>query len=456
MTSTSSQARESWGSRLGFILAASGSAIGLANIWKFPYIVGTNGGGAFILTYLICTFLIGFPVMMCEVLMGRTTQSSPKSAFKKLGGKTWGFAGALTVFTALLVTSFYSAVAGWILGYLVEALRGTLHHFQGAAEAVTHYDSLVSHPLWGLGFHAIFLFICTFVVLRGVRGGLELGNKIMMPILFLILLLIALKGMALPGAKKGLHFIFQPDWSQLSPTAVLLALGQSFFTLSAGQGTMITYGSYMSKKDNLPLTCVPVIFADVIISVLACIAVFTIVFSSGLEPAAGPGLLFHTLPLVFSQIPGGYLIGICFFLLVTLAAISSEISAMEVVVAYLVDEWSLARKQAVSIAALLALLVGVPSALSYSLLEGFQPLSMPFVFFMDYLCTGLLIPLGGFLAVVLVGWTWGFDNAFQKLCQGGEEFFARWSFLRTYFRICICWVSPLLIVVVFMHAIGWI
>jgi len=447
--------RSTWGSRLGFIFAVAGSAVGLANIWRLPYIVGSNGGAAFLMVYLLCLVLIGFPVFMAEILIGRTTHTSPSGAFKKLGKRDiWGYAGKMTIVTGFIVSSFYCAVAGWILGYLVEAISGNITQFSDSAQAAGHYSSLIENPLWGLGFYSCFLVICTGVLYLGVRHGIERGNKIMMPCLFIVLIVLVIKGLTLPGASEGLKFLFSPDWNELTPKSFLIALGQAFFTLSLGQGTMVTYGSYLGRKDNLVKSCFPIILMDTLVSLLAAVAVFTIVFSGGLEPDAGPGLIFHTLPLIFSQIPGGYFVAIMFFLLVLLAAITSQISAMEPTIAYLIDEYGWSRKPAVLACASGVFILGIPSALSYSVLKDFTFFGEPFLDFISFVASSLLIPLGGFFAVILVGWIWGVPNALAQLKEGAEEYFEKNSWLKTYFWFCFKYAAPILMVFVFLNALG--
>lgn len=446
--------RAAWGSRIGFIFAVAGSAVGLANIWRFPYVVGQHGGAAFIAVYLFCLLLIGFPVFMSEILIGRTTQTSPSGAFRMLGGKGWAWAGKLTILTGFIVSAFYSAVAGWILGYLVEAVSGRISSFGSTEAVVSHHQSLMDNPLWGLSFHFFFLLVCLGVLLLGVRGGIERGNKIMMPILFVVLILLAIKGIMMPNASKGLAFLLTPDWSALTPQAFLMALGQAFFTLSLGQGTMVTYGSYLSKNENLLASCVPVVLMDTVVSLLSAVAVFTIVFSVGLEPGSGPGLIFHTLPWVFSQIPWGHGIAVLFFLLVVLAALTSEISALEPSIAYLIDEWGWKRTPAVLICGLGAFLLGIPSALSYSLLKEQTIAGMTFLDMMDFLATSVLIPLGGLCAVLLVGWRWGVPNALVQLKQGAAGLFERHRWLGRYFWFCFKYSAPILIALVFLNAFG--
>lgn len=448
-------ARDSWGSRIGFIFAVAGSAVGLANIWRFPYIVGQNGGAAFILVYLICLILIGFPVFMAEMLIGRTTQTSPSGAFRQLGKRpAWSWAGKLTILTGFIVSSFYSAVAGWILGYLVEALMGRASSFESTSHSIAHYQSLMDNPAWGLAFHFFFLLACVCVLYFGVRNGIERGNKILMPLLFIVLFCLVAKGLLMPNSINGLKFLFQPDWSLLTPSAILIALGQSFFTLSLGQGTMVTYGSYLGTKENLITSCLPCVIMDTLVSIFSAIAVFTIVFSVGLQPDSGPGLIFHTLPWVFSQIPGGHFMAVMFFLLVFLAALTSEISAMEPTIAYLIDERGWKRKPAVIACGVGAFLLGVPSALSYNLLKDYTIFNKTFLDFIDFTASSILIPLGGFLAVILVGWRWGVHNALSQLKLGASEFFQRNPWLSYYFWFCFKYSAPILIIFVFLNALG--
>jgi neurotransmitter:Na+ symporter, NSS family len=447
--------RDSWGSRLGFIFAVAGSAVGLANIWRFPYIVGQNGGAAFIFVYLFCLMLIGFPVFMAEMLIGRTTQTSPSGAFEQLGKRPgWRWGGRLTILTGFIVSSFYSAVAGWILGYLIEAIQGRFFQFESSEHAVQHYQSLMENPWWGVTFHFFFLSLCIGVLVLGVRKGIERGNKIMMPMLIIVLLLLVVKGLTMPNAAEGLRFLFTPEWSRLTPTAFLIALGQSFFTLSIGQGTMVTYGSYLNRSENLVKSCFPIVIMDTAISLLAAVTVFTIVFSVGMEPGSGPGLVFHTLPWVFSQIPGGYFIAILFFFLVVLAALSSEISALEPSIAYLCDERKWKRKPAVFACGIGAFLLGIPSALSYSLLKDYTLYNETFLDWVDFLASAILIPIGGFLAVILVGWSWGVGNALTQLKLGASDMFEKHPWLKGYFWLCFKYVAPILMIIVFLNAIG--
>lgn len=448
--------REHWGSRIGFILAVAGSAIGLANIWRFPYITGAHGGAAFILIYLLCLLAIGFPAFIAEITIGRKTQTNPGTAFRLLGkSRLWGLIGKMTIATGFIVSAFYSAVAGWILGYLWEAFKGTLTEFQSNQEAVSHYHALLGDPVWGVGFHALFLFLSVAILYSGVKDGIERCNKFFMPLLFFILLTLVVKGILLPNSFESLTFLLKPDWSSITPAAFLVALGQSFFTLSIGQGTLVTYGSYLSKKENIITSSFPVVVMDTLVSIFSALAVFTIVFSIGLKPDQGPSLLFQTLPLVFSQIPGGYLLSVLFFLLVVIAALTSEISALEPLIAYLCDERRWKRHQAVLFSGTASFLVGVPCALSTSTLRHIPVLGHENILEAAiYLCSNILIPLGGLAAVLLVGWRWGIASTFEELNEGSENGFKENPLLRGYLRVCFRYVSPLLILIVFLSAIG--
>lgn len=448
------KARATWGSKLGFILSVAGSAVGLANIWRFPYIVGQYGGAAFIAVYLLALLLIGFPVFISEVLIGRATQTSPSGAFTRLGGKAWGYAGKMTIITGFIVSAFYSAVAGWILGYLFEAGLGNLSSFSSTSAVHEHHINLMANPYWGLGFHFAFLASCTGVLFLGVRNGIERCNKILMPLLFVVLITLAVHGLTQKNASEGLAFLLQPDWKALSAGSILVALGQAFFTLSLGQGTMVTYGSYLSPKENVLQGCVPVVLMDTLVSILSAVAVFTIVFSAGLKPDSGPGLIFHTLPWVFSQIPAGHLVAILFFLLVVFAALTSEISAMEPTIAYLMDEKKWTRHRAVIACGIGAFLLGIPAALSTSVLKDWTFMGMTWLEGMDFLSTSILIPLGALAAVVLVGYKWGVAHALQEMGEGAGRRFREHRWISLYFWFCFKYTAPLLIVFVFLNALG--
>jgi len=443
--------REQWRSKLGFIWAAVGSAVGLGSIWRFPYIVGENGGATFILLYLICLLIIGLPVLLAEFTIGRKTHLSPKGAFQKLGN--WGAIGKATIFTGFLVSTFYGVIAGWTFGYLVEALKGGLTQFQTSAQAADLFQQLSTSTFWSVGYQALFMVVGGAVLYKGVQRGIEKGNKIMIPLLVIILLLLVIKGLSLPGGQKGLSFLFQPDWSMVTPTAFIMALGQAFFSLSLGQGTMVTYGSYLSQKENLPGTSLPIAFFSVLISLLAGIAIFTIVFAVGVPPTSGESLMFQTLPLIFSKMTGGYLLCLAFFVLLFLAALTSQISALEPAIAYLIDQKKWSRKKAVIAVTISSFLVGVPSALSFGVLSGVQIFNMKIFSAVLGLCVNILIPLGGLAAVILVGWKWGIKKAVDHMETGSHRLFHKYPLLRIYFMVGIKYVAPIAILFILFDSL---
>lgn len=445
--------RASWKSKVGFIFAAAGSAVGLANIWRFPYIVGSYGGAAFIYIYLGCLLLIGLPVFISEVLIGREGQKNPKSSFKKLGGNSfWSFSGFFTIITGFLISSFYAVVAGWVLGYLIAAIFGQVNHFSTASEAQLFYKSLVSNPVWGIGFLFFFILICFFLLISGVRKGLERGSEIMVPFLIFILIALVINGVTLPNAHIGLSFYLKPNWSLITPTTFLYALGHAFFTLSLGQGTMVTYGSYLDKKESVLNNCLPVALIDTGIAILAGLAIFPIVFSVGLRPDEGAPLVFYTLPLVFSQLKGGYLLALLFFLLLSLAALTSQISAMEPLIAYLIDEKKWKRSSAVAFVSIGAFLVGVPTALSNNISPRFLILKQSFFECISYIALEVMVPVGGFLAVLLVAWKLGMKKAFKLFKKGPTSAWVDNPAIKAYLWTTVKYLAPILIVIIFLHA----
>jgi NSS family neurotransmitter:Na+ symporter len=438
--------RENWKSKAGFIFAALGSAVGLGSIWRFPYVVGENGGAVFIFLYILCLFLIGFPVLIAEIIIGKATQKSPSLAFKKLSNSSlWEKGGLMTLVTGFIISSFYSVIAGIGFGYLIEAISGNLSNVTSASQASATFQALSANPVWCVGFHFFFLLLALFILFSGVRKGIEVGSKIMMPLLIFVLILLVIKGLSLPSASKGLTFLFSPDFSSVTPGVFLMALGQAFFTLSLGQGTMITYGSYLPKKANVLKTLSIVVLLNTIIAILMGVAIFTVVFDTGIAPTAGPALLFETLPLVFSQITGGYWFSILFFLLVTIAALTSEISALEPMISYFIDKKNMKRKKAVLITVLGAFILGIPSALSFSYLKDLLFHKSFFTLISD-LSVNILVPLGGFIAVLLVGWKT--KRHLELLLEDKHKS------VRTYFKITTKYLAPFLILLILMHLLG--
>ncbi|PIE86034.1 MAG: sodium-dependent transporter [Bacteroidia bacterium] len=449
--------REQWGSKLGFILAAAGSAIGLGNIWKFPYVAGDSGGAAFIVVFLVCIFIIGLPVTVGEILIGRTAQRGPVGAFKKLGNNSrlWTSVGALGVVTGFLILSFYAVVAGWSLGYVVESLKGTFFTFEAPEAAGMYFQSLTSNPYWIIGFLFIFMAISLVFVLFGIQKGIERGSKIMMPVLFILLLALMVRGLTLKGASKGLEFFFSPDWSKINGQVILLALGQAFFTMSIGMGAMLTYGSYMSEKDNILSSSLQILILDTAISIIAGVAIFTAVFANGQDPAEGPGLIFHIIPVVFSSMPGGYFFSILFFILLTIAAITSAISLLEVITSYLVDEKQWNRKKAVVLCSVITFFLAIPSALSYTPIFNDKLIGdKNFFDIIDFVSSNIFLPLGGLLTAIFVAWFWGFDKALLEMKKGAEDIFENHFYLIKLWKIFLRYFAPVLILVVLLHSMG--
>lgn len=439
--------RESWRNRAGFALAAIGSAVGLASIVRFPYLVADHGGAAFIAVYLLSLFVIGIPILISEITLGRATQRNCYESFADKGqSRLWKGAGAWVLLTALLVSAFYSALSGWICGYLVEAIFAQLQPLNTTELATVHFKELLRNPLWGLSYHLVFLCVSVALVYAGLRQGIERGCKILMPILFLTLLILVVKGLSLDNSSSALKYLFKPDWNLITPSVILMALGQAFFTLSLGQGTMITYGSYLPKDTHFVSSCIAVALSVVLVSVLSAIAVFTIIFSANVTPEGGLGLMFQTLPVVFSNMAGGHILAISFFLLVALAALTSEISVLEPMIAFLVDKYGWTRKNAALATGAMAFVIGIPCALSTSLLAEWNLWGKNILELFDLVATTILVPLGGLLGVLLVTWRWGFASAFKELTNNTmEEYPAGYLYL----KVCLKYLAPALILIIF-------
>jgi len=447
--------RENWGSKLGFVLAAAGSAIGLGNIWRFPYLAGENGGAAFIFVYILCVLVIGIPVLVAEILIGRTTQKNPVGTFKQLGKtKFWIAIGGIGVAAGFIILSFYSVVAGWTLGYIYEAISGNLMQYNLPNFANNHFTDLIQNPEWIISMHGIFMLLTMSVVFFGVQKGIEFGSKIMMPLLFVLLIALMIRGLTLSGASKGLEYLFYPDWSKINTKVILNALGQAFFSLSLGMGAMLTYGSYMSKKDNIPSAAVWVAFLDTAVAIIAGVCIFTVVFATGQNPDVGPSLIFRTLPVVFTKMTGGYIFSIIFFIALVLAALTSTVSLLEVVSAYFVDEKGWSRKNAVLFFGIMIFILGIPSALSFSALSGFTLFDKSFFDLTEFLSSNLMLPIGGFFISIFVGWIWDFEKVIENLKPGAEKLFIKYSWIFSGWKVILRYLAPLLIFIVLLSSIG--
>lgn len=393
--------RETWGGKMGFWLAAAGSAIGLGNIWRFPYLTGANGGAAFVFIYLLIVLTIGFSVMLAEFTIGRHTNLNAVGAFQKLKGGPWQIAGWLGVIAGFVILSYYSVIGGWTIKYILSSFTGMI---STSTDSTSYFLSFIANGPQTVLYLAIFMAIVIFVVYRGVGKGIEDTCKILMPALFILLAILIIRAVTLPGALAGINFYLNPDFSKVTGKTILAALGQAFFSLSLGMGCMITYGSYIkSKKDSLPKSAAIITLLDTSAAFLAGFIIFPTVFAFGAEPSAGPGLTFITLPKVFAMMPGGQIWSALFFLLLAVAALTSAISLLEVVVAYMIDnvKWS-RQKAALSIGGLIFLL-GIPSALSQGAVD-LNILGMTFLDLLDFISNNILLTVGGLLISLFVGW----------------------------------------------------
>jgi neurotransmitter:Na+ symporter, NSS family len=449
MATTTPATRATWGSKAAFVFAAAGSAIGLGNIWGFPTVAGQNGGAAFLLIYLVCVALIGAPVMLAELVLGRKTLLNPVGAFKKLAPRTpWKLVGGLGVLTGMVILSFYTVIAGWTLAYLLKTLSGA---FTPGADTAAIFGHVAGDPGPAIGWHFVFMALTVVVVLGGVRKGIERWTTILMPALFVLLVLLAIRAVTLSGAGAGLEFYLRPDLSKISVEVVLSAMGQAFFSLSLGMGAMITYGSYVSKKDDLVSSAAWVVGCDTLIAMLAGLIIFPTLFHAGLSPGdGGPGMVFVVLPTLFASMPpepwGGVVFGAGFFVLLAIAGLTSSVSLLEVCASWLIDEHGISRKKAALGLGALAFVMGIPSALGHGAvawLSSLPGVGMNFLDFMFELFGKYSLVVGALLISLFTGWVWGVKNAGEEVRANDGKFplGRTWSFLIRY----VCPVAILLI-----------
>nr|WP_245683802.1 sodium-dependent transporter [Vulcanibacillus modesticaldus] len=440
--------REQWGTQVGFMLAAIGSAVGLGNIWKFPYITGENGGSAFIIVYLFAIALIGLPIMLSEFLIGRKTQMNAVSSFKELApNKPWYLTGLMGVAAAFIILSFYGVVAGWALNYTFESLTGKILSV-APEELGAHFGSFISETYSPILWQLLFMLLVILIVVGGINKGIEKWNKFLMPTLALLIVIIAIRSVTLSGASAGLEFLLKPDFSALKPTSFLIALGHAFFSLSLGMGTMITYGSYVPKDQNLPKAALWISGADTLIALLAGLAIFPAVFAFNMEPNAGPGLVFITLPAIFQQLPAGQFFAILFFLLLTIAALTSAVSLLEVPVAYFSDKFNWSRKQTTWLIGTIIFVMGIPSSLSSGVMKDFKIFGKNFFDAADFLASNILLPLGGLLIALFVGWVMKSKDAVEAADYEEKDTLGRlWYYV-------VKFVAPVLIFLVLLNLTG--
>lgn len=458
-----SHQREQWSSRLVFILAATGSAVGLGNIWKFPYITGENGGGAFVLIYLACIASIGIPIMMAEVMLGRRGRQDPVTTMKHLAresghSRSWGLLGWLGVIAGFLILSYYSVIAGWALAYVPRMASGLFAGME--ADAVNGvFGDLVGSAENLLAWHTIFILMTMIIVARGVRSGLEKAVTYLMPILFVLLIILLIYAFDTGYFQQGVEYLFNPDFSKITTDGVLSAMGHAFFTLSLGMGAIMVYGSYLPKQTSIASASISVAFMDTLVALMAGMVIFPIVFANALEPGAGPGLIFKTLPLAFGHMDYGTLFGTLFFVLLVFAAWTSSISLIEPAVTWAMKTFKASRIKVAIVTGFLVWLFGLLTVFSFNITSDmtistiintkygeFVILKDATAFdFLDYITANIMLPLGGLMIAIYAGWLMKKEYSSEELKIG--RWYALWLFL-------VRFVAPLMVIIVFLNAMG--
>ncbi|MEG6586228.1 sodium-dependent transporter [Dendrosporobacter sp. 1207_IL3150] len=446
--------RETFSSGLAVFFATLGSAVGLGNIWKFPYLTGQYGGGAFLAVYFLCILFVGLPVMLGEFYIGRKTRKNAVGALNQLKpGTSWKYIGIMGALSSYLIMFFYSCVAGWVYFYLFKAIKGDFAGITMAA-AKTQFGEVIMGPLSPIVWQFIVMAVVASILAMGVKDGIEKITKTLMPLLFVLIIICDIRALTLPGAMEGINFLFQVDFSKLTAAAVLTALGLAFFKLSLGMGTMITYGSYFTQDNNLFGTATKVALSDTLVSLLAGIAIFPTVFSFGMEPSAGPGLLFMTIPLVFSQIPFGNVLLVAFFFLTSIAATTAMLSLVEVPLAYLNEERGVSRPKAAIINAVIIASIGILATLSVdkaSLLGSYTFLGRGFFDWFDYISSNILLPVGGLLIAIFIGYIVKKEDIKREMSNNGK---LNIDFVFNVYYFILRYVTPALLLIVFLNSIG--
>lgn len=447
--------RANFGSKLGVILASAGSAVGLGNIWRFPYETGEHGGAAFILIYLACVLFMGVPIMVAEFLIGRHSRANTAGAYQILAPKTqWKWIGRMGVLCGFLILGYYSVVAGWTLEFIGEAATNS---FAGkeASDFIASFNGFIANPWRPLIWLCVFMMLTHLIVVRGVEKGIERASKVMMPMLFLLLILLAVCALTLPGAGAGIEFLFKPDFSKIDASAFLAAMGQAFFSLSLGMGCLCTYASYFKNDTNLPKTALNVACIDTAVAILAGVIIFPAAFAVGIQPDAGPSLLFITLPNVFQQAFGhlplvAILLSIMFYVLLALAALTSTISLHEVVTAYLHEEFKMTRRRAAWIVTILCTILGVISSLSLGDWKECTIFGLTFFDLFDYVTAKLMMPIGGLFIAMFIGWYLDKKIVWEEITNNGSLKPAIYKVL----IFLLKFISPVAIVIIFVNELG--
>lgn len=439
--------RDQFKSQLGFIFAAAGSAVGLGNIWRFPYMTGTNGGGAFVLLYLICVLFVGASLLLVEFAIGRNGKTNAIESYAKIrkGAKWIGFLG---FFSAFIFLSYYSVVSGWTVYYSIQSFFG----LNGIApdQIGNFFGAFISHPVKPLMYHAIFMALTVGIIIKGISQGIEKSTKIMMPMLFILLIILVIRALTLPGAWEGIKWYLTPDLSKITGGVWIAALGQVFFSMSVGMSGMVTYASYLGKHENLPKTSIIVALMDTSVALLAGLIIFPAVFSFGLEPGAGPGLVFITLPAVFAQMPLGSIFSFMFFVLLAIACLTSSISILEMPVSYLIETHKMARTKAALLVGAIAYVMGIAVSFSFGIWSDVTLFGKGIFDLFDYFGSNISLPLGGLAAAILVGWFWGEKEAVAEISNNGE---IKGTIVKAWFPV-VKYVVPVTVVLIFLSNLG--
>ena len=444
--------RDSFGSRFGALVAMAGSAVGLGNLWRFPYLVGENGGAAFIIVYVILSFMICLPIFISEFVVGRRSQKNAYAAFRDLsGGSAWRWVGLFTVIVPLIVLSYYCVIGGWSIDYFLKALTFSFTGGESQSAMNTMFNDLVTSVWTPLICHTGFLLATVLIVMVGIKDGIEKFSKIMMPVLFFIVISIAIYSVTLPGAKAGLDYLFNPDFSKIDAKACAAALGQAFFSLSLGFGTIMTYASYVDKKENALFQSTATAVSDLMFALIAGMAIMPAVFAFGINPQSGPGLVFETLPYVFGQMPAGGFVAILFFLALLVAALTSSISMLEVAVAFLVEEKGMSRLAACMLLFVVCLVIGALCSLSFGPLSDFKLAGRTIFDFFDHLSSSILMTLGSLLTILFVGWRLKKTDVYDEFTNGGT--LSRNAKLFGVLWFLIRYVCPLAIIAIFISGL---
>ena len=447
------QNRENFGSNTVAIMALAGSAIGLGNIWRFPYMVGEHGGAAFIVIYLLASLLLSLPIMMSETVIGRRSHSNTFGAMRSLApGSKWHYLGLLTVISPLIILSYYSVVGGWSIDYLLRSLTGSFLN-KDASLLSAEFAGAISSPLKPIIFQTVFLLACALVVSAGVKSGIERFNKLTIPLLFVLILAIMIYSLTLPGAMRGVEYLVKPDFSKISPSTVSYAVGQSFFSLSLGVGTVLTYSSYIGKRENILMSGLGTTVFDLLFALIAGFAIMPAVFAAGIEPGAGPGLIFETLPFIFSSMGEATpilssVVAVLFFVTICVAALTSAISMYEVGVAYLVEEKGVGRKKAVWLLFAGIWSLGALCSLSFGALSGVKIFGLTIFNFCDTLTSNFLMMFGALLFVLFAGWKMKKGDVRDEFSNGGKFKFNDAVFGTFYFLLK--YVAPVGMVIIFV------